>query len=107
MELTENLDVEADVSDCEKYTFVKVDAPAEGIRRGRTVAELDEDSVLADVRREALQLEGLETGPADESRVRGDELAEALDKAFVIHSGRGLLCRRELRRSMLADRFVR
>lgn len=76
---------------------------------GGVVAELDEEGVLADVGGEALELEGLEAGPAEEVGVGGGELAEVLCEVFVgvaDGGGGGLLDAGELACGVLADGLV-
>lgn len=81
--------------------------PAKRVARGVPVIKLDEQRLLADVRRHALQLEGLEPGPVEEVLVRRGELAEVLREALVREARAGLLRRRDLRRRVLAQRLVR
>lgn len=72
------------------------------------VAQFDDESVLANVRGDALQLEGLETGPSEEGSVGRGEFAETLGEVLVgeaRHDG-VLLCARYLVRSVLANRLV-
>ena len=105
MDLIENLAMTSETRSGASKPRKRV--PAEGVRRRWTVAELDEESVLADVGGHAPQLEGLEAGPSDELVVGGGELAEVLDEVVVDASVAWLLRRGDLRRGMLADRLVR
>ena len=79
-----------------------------GVTRGAG-AELDEERRLAHVGGHALELEGLEAGPAEKGRVLGGEAPEQLCDVLVrvISAERLLLCGGHLRHGVLADRLVR
>jgi hypothetical protein len=63
---------------------------------------------VTDVGREALELEGLETSPAEEAGVRGGKLAKAFDEVFGHTCRHGVLFgSRNLAGSVLADLLVR
>ena len=71
------------------------------------VIELDDESLLTDVCRDALQLKSLENRPVEQFLVSGGEFPQALDQILVVATaGRLLFGGRHLRRGMLADRFV-
>ena len=83
------------------------DEPTQRIRR-RPITQLDEQRLLADVRRQAFQLESLEPRPAQERRVRRGELAQTFNDVLVVPRASGvLLRRRDLPRGVLAYRLVR
>ena len=71
------------------------------------VIKLDDESLLTNVGRDALQLKGLENGPIEKFLMSGSEFPEVLDHALVvITADRLLLGSRELRSGMLTDGFV-
>ena len=81
--------------------------PPERVRGGCVVVELDEEGVVADVGGHALELEGLEAGPAEEAGVCGHVFAETLDEAVVVYHARaGLFGGRDLGDGVLADRLM-
>ena len=71
------------------------------------VIKLDDESLLTDVGRDALQLKSLENGPIEKFLMSGGEFPQVLDHALVvIAADRLLLGSRELRSGMLTDGFV-
>jgi len=71
------------------------------------VIKLDDESLLTNVGRDALQLKSLENGPIEKFLMSGGEFAQVLDHALVvITADRLLLGSRELRSGMLTDGFV-
>lgn len=71
------------------------------------VIELDYESLLTNVGRDALQLKSLENGPVEEFLMSGGEFPQVLDHALAVVTADWLLIgSRELRSCMLADRFV-
>ena len=72
------------------------------------VIELNDESLLTDVGRDALQLKSLENGPVEKFLMSGGELPQVLDHALVVLTTRWLLFGSGyLRGGMLADGFVR
>lgn len=73
----------------------------------RVVIELNDESLLTNVCRDALQLKSLENGPIEEVLVSGGEFPQALDQILIAVTTDWLLLRgRKLRSGMLADRLV-
>jgi len=73
----------------------------------RVVIELDNESLLTNVGRNALQLKGLENDPIKKFLMSGSKFPQVLDHVFIVVTRHWLLlCSRELRGGMLADRFV-
>ena len=71
------------------------------------VIKLDDESLLTNVGRDALQLKSLENGPIEKFLMSGGEFPQVLDHALVVLSTNWLqLGSRDLRRGMLAGRFV-
>ena len=71
------------------------------------VIKLDDESLLTNVGRDALQLKSLENGPIEKFLMSGGEFSQVLDHALVvITADRLLLGSRELRSGMLTDGFV-
>lgn len=71
------------------------------------VIKLDDESLLTNVGRDALQLKSLENGPIEKFLMSGGEFPQVLDHALVvITADRLLLGSRELRSGMLTDGFV-
>lgn len=71
------------------------------------VVEFNDESLLTDVCRDALQLESLEDGPIEKFLVSGGEFPQALDQVLIVVAIGWLLLRgRKLRSGMVADRFV-
>ena len=72
----------------------------------RVIIKLDDESLLTNVGRDALQLQGLENDPIEKFLVSGSKLPQVLDHVLVVISANRLLGSRELGSGMLADRFV-
>ena len=71
------------------------------------VIKLDDESLLTNVGRDALQLKSLENGPIEKFLMSGGEFPQVLDHTLVvITADRLLLGSRELRSGMLTDGFV-
>lgn len=71
------------------------------------VIELNDESLLTNVGRDTLQLEGLENDPVEKFLMSGSEFPQVLDYTLVVVTRhRLLLGSRDLRSGMLADRFV-
>lgn len=71
------------------------------------VVKLDDESLLTNVGRDALQLKSLENGPVEEFLMSGGEFPQVLDHALVVVTADWLLFgSRNLRSCMLANRFV-
>lgn len=75
---------------------------------GGSVAELNEERMLADIRRHMLELKSLKPSPAQQRRMHRSELSKKFGKIFVwIVIADGLLFGgRDLGYGMLADGFV-
>ena len=71
------------------------------------VIELNDESLLTNVGRDALELKGLENGPIEKLLMSGSKFPQVLDHALVVLSTHRLLFgSRNLRSGMLADGFV-
>ena len=71
------------------------------------VIELNDESLLTNVGRDAFQLKSLKNGPIEEFLMSGGKLPQVLDHVLVVLTTRWLLLgSRDLRRGMLAGRFV-
>lgn len=71
------------------------------------IVELNKEGALSDVGRNALQLEGLESRPTEQSVMCRSEITEVLGEILVSEGGEGLLlCARQLGCCMLADSAV-
>jgi hypothetical protein len=71
------------------------------------VIELNDESLLANVGRDAFQLKSLENGPIEKLLMSGGKFPQVFDHALVVLATRWLLLSgRDLRSGMLADRFV-
>ena len=79
----------------------------ERIRAVWVVIEFNNESLLTNVCRDALQLESLENDPVEKFLMSGGEFPEVLDQILVTVAADWLLLRgRKLGSGMLADRFV-
>ena len=72
----------------------------------RVIIKLDDESLLTNVGRDALQLKSLENDPIEKFLVSGSKFPQVLDHVLVVISANRLLGSRELGSGMLADRFV-
>ena len=71
------------------------------------VIKLNDKSLLTDVGRDALELKGLKNGPIEKFLMSRGKFPQVLDHALVVLSTNWLqLGSRDLRRGMLAGRFV-
>jgi hypothetical protein len=77
------------------------------IGRVRVVIEFNNEGLLTNVCRDALQLKSLENDPVEEFLVSGSELPQALDHILIVVTAHRLVfCGRELRSRVLADGFM-
>ena len=71
------------------------------------VIELNDESLLANVGRDTLQLKSLENGPIEEFLMSGSEFPQVLDHALIVVASHWLLLGSgDLRSGVLANHFV-
>jgi len=71
------------------------------------VIKLNDESLLANVGRDAFELESLENGPIKKLLMSGGKFPQVFDQVFVVVTTDWLLLgSRHLRSGMVADRFV-
>ena len=88
----------------------KEDSQTSRLCRVRTMAQLDQDSVLPRIGRDTFYLQGLVPDPSEECIVRRGEFAEALGNIFVVvaaGTSGGLTSAGHLLGGVLAKGFVR
>jgi hypothetical protein len=68
----------------------------------RVVIELDDESLLANIGRDALQLKSLENDPIEKFLMSGGKFPQVLDHTFVVLTADWL----HLSGGMLTDRFM-
>jgi len=85
----------------------QVGVPVERVGGIRVVIKLNDESLLANVGRDALKLKSLEDDPIEKLLMSGGKFPQVFNHVLVVVTTDWLLvCSRDLRSGMLADRFV-